>query len=52
VFGAILQASGGWHTPWLVLAAIAVIVAVVLPRPRPLVQRDLDGIQVASAPPP
>jgi predicted MFS family arabinose efflux permease len=52
VFGAILQASGGWHTPWLALAVIAVIVAVVLPRPRPLVQRDLDGIRVASAPPP
>jgi len=52
VFGAILEASGGWQAPWLVLAAIALVVAFVLPRPRPLVQRDLDGIRVASAPPP
>lgn len=49
---AILQGSGGWVTPWLVLAGIAGVVALVLPRPRPLVQRDLDGIQVATTPPP
>ena len=52
VFGAIVQVTGGWPTPWLVMAAIALVVALVLPRPRPLVQRDLDGIHVASAPPP
>lgn len=52
LFGALLQATGGWPAPWLVLAAIGLVVALVLPRPRPLVQRDLDGIQVASAPPP
>lgn len=52
VFGAIVHATGGWPAPWLVLAAIAVVVAVILPRPRPLVQRDLDGTRVASTPPP
>jgi ACS family hexuronate transporter-like MFS transporter len=52
VFGALLQGTGGWVTPWLVLAGVAGVVALVLPRPRPLVQRDLDGIQVATTPPP
>jgi sugar phosphate permease len=51
VFGALLQAFG-WQAPWLGLAIIAAAVAFVLPRPRPLVNRDLDGTQVASAPPP
>jgi len=51
LFGALLQASG-WSLPWLVLAAIALGVAFVLPRPRPLVKRDVDAIQVATAPPP
>jgi sugar phosphate permease len=51
VFGALLQGLG-WHAPWLVLAVVAAVVALVLPRPRPLVQRDLDGTQVATAPPP
>lgn len=39
LFGAILQATGGWPAPWLVFAAVALVVALVLPRPRPLVQR-------------
>jgi sugar phosphate permease len=52
VFGAIAQVTGGWPTPWLVLAVIALVVAIVLPRPQPLVQRDLDGTHVASTPPP
>jgi hypothetical protein len=52
VFAAFVQASGLWLTPWVVLAAIAGVVAVVLPRPRPLVQRDVDGIQVATSAPP
>ena len=52
VFGAIVQATGGWPASWLLLAVIALVVALVLPRPRPLVQRDLDGIHVASSPPP
>ena len=39
-FGALLQATGTYATPWLVLAAISLAVAVTLPRPRPLVQRD------------
>ena len=38
-FGAMLQISGRWETPWLVFAVIALVVALVLPRPRPLVQR-------------
>jgi sugar phosphate permease len=40
VFGVVLQATGAYTTPWLMLAGIAVAVAVTLPRPRPLVQRD------------
>jgi sugar phosphate permease len=39
VFGLVLEASGGWRAPWLVLAAIGLVVALVLPRPRPLVER-------------
>jgi MFS family permease len=42
LFGAVLQSGGHWETPWLVFAAIALAVALVLPRPRPLVQRSLD----------
>jgi MFS family permease len=52
LFGALVQASGGWRASWLVLAGIGLVVALVLPRPRPLVQRDIDGIQVATTPPP
>ena len=52
IFGAIVQATGGWPASWLLLAVIALVVGLVLPRPRPLVQRDLDGIHVASTPPP
>ena len=51
VFGALLQASG-WSLPWLTLALVALGVALVLPRPRPLVKRDVDGVQLATAPPP
>jgi len=40
VFGVVLQATGSYTMPWLMLAGIAVAVAVTLPRPRPLVQRD------------
>ena len=39
LFGAILQSTGLWATPWLVLSVVAAIVALVLPRPRPLVDR-------------
>lgn len=52
LFGVMLVVTGGWYASWLVLAAIALIVALVLPRPRPLVQREVSGIHVASAPPP
>jgi sugar phosphate permease len=40
VFGVVLQATGSYTAPWLILAGIGVAVAVTLPRPRPLVQRD------------
>ena len=39
LFGAILEITGRWQAPWLVFAAVALVVALVLPRPRPLVQR-------------
>jgi sugar phosphate permease len=39
LFGAVLQGTGSWATPWLVLALVALVVAIVLPRPRPLVDR-------------
>jgi sugar phosphate permease len=39
-FGALLQATGAYTVPWLTLAAISLAVALTLPRPRPLVQRD------------
>jgi ACS family hexuronate transporter-like MFS transporter len=42
LFGVTLQWSGGWATPWLIFAAIALVVALVLPRPRPLVDRTSD----------
>jgi ACS family hexuronate transporter-like MFS transporter len=38
-FGLVLQATGGYTVPWLLLAAIALAVAAVLPRLRPLVDR-------------
>ncbi|HYE92281.1 MAG TPA: MFS transporter [Terriglobales bacterium] len=40
LFGALLQATGAWAVPWLVLAASGLVVAIVLPRPAQLVQRD------------
>jgi MFS family permease len=40
LFGLMLEATGSYTLPWLVLAVIAVAVAVTLPRPRPLVRRD------------
>ena len=41
LFGLLLQATGQWTVPWLVFAAVAISVAFVLPRPRPLVERTL-----------
>ena len=41
LFGALLQLTGSWAVAWLVLAGVALIVALVLPRPRPLVERTL-----------
>jgi predicted MFS family arabinose efflux permease len=41
LFGVVLKATGAYTAPWLLLAAIAVGVAVILPRPAPLVQRDV-----------
>jgi len=40
LFGTLLQSTGRWETPWLTLAVVALIVALVLPRPRPLVERS------------
>ncbi|HEV8615415.1 MAG TPA: MFS transporter [Methylomirabilota bacterium] len=40
IFGVLLETTGGYAAPWLVLSAIALAVAVMLPRLRPLVQRD------------
>ncbi|HTO11137.1 MAG TPA: MFS transporter [Candidatus Binatia bacterium] len=39
-FGLLLEATGAYTAPWLGLAAISLAVALTLPRPRPLVQRD------------
>ncbi len=39
LFGLALEASDGYAVPWLVLAGVALLVAVALPRLRPLVQR-------------
>jgi MFS transporter, ACS family, aldohexuronate transporter len=40
IFGVLLEVTGGYAVPWLVLAAIGIVVALTLPRPAPLVQRD------------
>jgi sugar phosphate permease len=40
LFGAVLQTTGHWTVPWLLLAAIGLGVAIVLPRPAQLVQRS------------
>jgi MFS transporter, ACS family, hexuronate transporter len=40
IFGLVLEATGSYTAPWLILAAIGVAVAVTLPRPRPLVERE------------
>ena len=40
VFGVLLQWTGSYAWPWLALAIVAVLVAVALPRLRPLVDRD------------
>jgi ACS family hexuronate transporter-like MFS transporter len=40
LFGALVEAAGSYRAGWLVLAALALAVAVVLPRLKPLVQRD------------
>jgi sugar phosphate permease len=39
LFGAVLQGTARWAAPWIVLAVVALVVALVLPRPRPLVDR-------------
>jgi cyanate permease len=39
LYGLALEATGSYGPPWLGLAAIAVLVAVVLARLQPLVQR-------------
>ena len=39
LFAAVLEVTGHWGAPWLVLACVGLVVAAVLPRPAPLVQR-------------
>jgi len=39
IFGVMLEATGDYTLPWLILTAIALAVAVTLPRLSPLVQR-------------
>jgi MFS family permease len=40
VFGLLLEAADSYRLAWLMLAAIALVVAATLPRLRPLVQRE------------
>jgi sugar phosphate permease len=40
LFGLVLEASGSYTQPWLVLTAIALAVALALPWPQPLVERE------------
>jgi sugar phosphate permease len=40
IFGLLLGITGSYAWPWLTLAAVATLVAIVLPRPRPLVERE------------
>jgi MFS family permease len=40
IFGLVLDLTGDYVIPWLALAAVTMGVALVLPWPRPLVQRD------------
>ncbi|MBI1734037.1 MAG: MFS transporter [Candidatus Rokubacteria bacterium] len=40
LFGHVLDATDGYTASWLILAALAAAVAVALPWPKPLVQRD------------
>ncbi|MBI2204304.1 MAG: MFS transporter [Candidatus Rokubacteria bacterium] len=40
LFGVVVQMTDGYVAPWLVLAGIGLVVAAVLPWPKPLVDRD------------
>ena len=40
LFGALVEAAGSYRAGWLALAALSLAVAAVLPRLKPLVQRD------------
>jgi MFS transporter, ACS family, hexuronate transporter len=51
-FGLLLDTTGAYTVPWLVLAAISLAVALTLPRPRPLVQRDERSVTPGPMPPP
>ena len=51
-FGVLLEATGAYAAPWLVLSALSLAVALTLPRPRPLVQRDEHVAPPASIPSP
>jgi MFS transporter, ACS family, hexuronate transporter len=49
LFGAVLEGTGGYAAPWLLLAAIALVCAAALARLRPLVQRGAAP-EAADAP--
>ena len=40
IFGHVLDATDSYTTSWLILAGLAAVVAVTLPWPKPLVQRE------------
>jgi cyanate permease len=43
LFGLALEATGSYGPAWLMLAAVGVVVAIVLARLQPLVQRGDSG---------
>jgi predicted MFS family arabinose efflux permease len=40
VFGVLVDRTGSYAAPWLALSSVALLVAIALPRPAPLVQRE------------
>lgn len=43
LFGVLLELTQSYRAPWLALAVIAFVVALTLPRPRPLVERTVSA---------
>src|SRR5207249_10385446 len=48
VFGLVVDHTGSYAWPWLGLAAVGLVVAVALPRPAPLVQREPASSEAGS----